>query len=400
MSTFAYDFSSVVEAAASPEFVSELRYSLSPTALAVANAQLAAISAASALPASEGFGPAGPRGVSSSGGSTLFAGLAPVVSPALQQRIQAEQQLAEARRKGGSSMLLPTALTIAPGPSGGPSLPGSIAGEVLGPFNPAPIFDFDPFPEVPISGGNLPAPEDVLGFLKGGFPSESPTGSAGAPPITGGGGFTDLLFDILRTGVQNAPAILRVLADAGVVRGSVGQAFATPAPAAPEMSMPTGGGAAGVNQIARALAALNARGIPATAADFVQLSEGQSFAGTIAAIVRRYLPEIVAGAAGSAVGGMLGGEGGVDEQTLVDQVLGLFGGNGGGGGVASCPSLFRMRKQGSYLPSRIQVMGPDGNVYVLANLGRATRGSRETSVLKRLAKDNGYVTRRRSSGGR
>lgn len=122
------------------------------------------------------------------------------------------------------------------------------------------------------------------------------------------------------------------------------------------------------------------------------------------AVATSFVPVTTAGinlpaVLGGALGGMVA-EGGSDMLgSLINSVGGLFIG-GGSMGPVSCPQLFRQGQQRPYLPSRIQVMGPNGQIYILANMGRATRGSREQSVMRRIAKREGYTCRRRGSGGR
>jgi len=114
------------------------------------------------------------------------------------------------------------------------------------------------------------------------------------------------------------------------------------------------------------------------------------------------LPQL--GRVAGMVPGVVGSVGGA---LSIADTLGLLGAGGGGGcgvarGAVMAPSLFRTNACGkTSLPARTQVMGPDGAIYVVANLGRATRGSREAGVMRRLARDNGFtVGRRGSTGGR
>lgn len=80
-------------------------------------------------------------------------------------------------------------------------------------------------------------------------------------------------------------------------------------------------------------------------------------------------------------------------------VPGLAGGTGMRPNMMTCPGLFKSARSTAFrIPSRVYVDNPDGSVQVLINAGRATRGSREKSVLRSLAKENGFVVRRR--GGR
>lgn len=52
------------------------------------------------------------------------------------------------------------------------------------------------------------------------------------------------------------------------------------------------------------------------------------------------------------------------------------------------------------LPARQQVIGPDGSLYIIQSLGKATRGSREESAMRRLAKQNGFTVARKGAGVR
>jgi len=107
---------------------------------------------------------------------------------------------------------------------------------------------------------------------------------------------------------------------------------------------------------------------------------------------------------GPLLGGMAGGLG----TGLVQEGMSMLGNLLGGAGP-SCgrrppqmaPSLFRTGCSGKpSLPSRQQIIGPDGNLYVIASLGRATRGSREASTMRRLARDNGFKVSRTGNAGR
>ena len=200
----------------------------------------------------------------------------------------------------------------------------------------------------------MSAPFDLgLSFLP------TPTGTAGQPtgmsmPDSFGGGFLGGL-------VNSLPGLLTGLAQAGVIRGSVGNflapmqanpvgmspTFATnlvPLPPAP----PTGGGSL-LEQAMRALQAIGG-------------------AGQAVQTVSNFFP-----------GGGSGGSCGSRVQPVVQ-----------------APSLFRMNACGGTSPvSRVQVMGPNGAIYVFQNLGRATRGSNEARVARRLARDNGFTLGRR-----
>ena len=221
------------------------------------------------------------------------------------------------------------------------------------------------------TGVGQPAFSDTS--LGGGFsfqPSVSDDPIGADPVGSGGGGFLGGLLDVIQQGVEIATPLAR----AGVIRGDVGEAL-------------SGGNVPAVQPGATA----------------------QPFAGSLAGILEAVAGDLIADAGRSMVEGALGDDDGEDdavefdesaalEATLRRLQTGQLAPRVNGNAPASCPSLFRMSTARPYIPSRVQVMGPDGQVYVLANLGRATRGSREGSVLKRLARDNGMVCRRR--GGR
>ncbi|MEY2849677.1 MAG: hypothetical protein RI885_2344, partial [Actinomycetota bacterium] len=166
--------------------------------------------------------------------------------------------------------------------------------------------------------------------------------------------------------------LLQGLAQAGVVRGSLGQALA-PQQQAPVYGAPPtpGGGLQGMtlqdlyNAIQNPMGAVS----PALVNGGLQALGIQATSGPI------YGPSPY---------------GAVNPATGLPMVGLPQNGNGG---------LFRARPAGYYLPSRIQVVGPDGQLYVLANLGRATRGSRERSVAKSLAKHEGFKLVRYGAGG-
>jgi len=188
-----------------------------------------------------------------------------------------------------------------------------------------------------------PFPLTFASTTTGGIPP-----GAMVPTGTDGGFLSSILSSL--------PSLLTGLAQAGVIRGSVGQALA------PMVSMTPAGM------------------VPSTS--FVPAG----LTGILGPIMNN--PGAVLGGASLAVDAM---------QALA----GLFGGGsscGRGQPVVDAPQLFRMNACGGMtLPSRIQVRAPNGSIYILASLGRAVRGSREAGVMRRLAKDNGFTVARRGS---
>lgn len=188
----------------------------------------------------------------------------------------------------------------------------------------------------------------------------TPTGSSGQPtgmsmPDSFGG-------SLLGSIVGALPGLLSSLSQAGVIRGSVGQAFApmqanpvgmAPAIATNLFPLPPAAGGGVLDQAMRALQALGG-----------------------------------VGSGVATIGNLLPGVGGASCGAGVQPVV-------------SAPTLFRTNSCGRSSPvSRVQVMGPNGAIYVFANLGRATRGSNEARVMRRLARDNGFVLGRRGSSAR
>jgi len=210
-----------------------------------------------------------------------------------------------------------------------------------------------------------------MASLPGGSPVSSPfdlgfslnslqPSFTGAPP---GPSQPESFFGSL---VGAIPSLLTSLANAGVIRGSVGQA----------------------------LAPMNASAMSAVG------MQPASFVASAA------LPVLLGGG-----GGALQTLGNLSSMgNLASNAMNLLGGLFGNGGnacgagpqpVVMAPTLFRTNACGkSTLPSRVQVMGPNGAIYVVANLGRATRGASEGRVMRRLARDNGFTVARRGSGAR
>lgn len=212
-----------------------------------------------------------------------------------------------------------------------------------------------------------------LGFLP--FPSGG-VGPAGAPPGPSQpeGFFGGLLSTIAAT----LPSIVQTvggLAQAGVIRGSVGEFFA------PQQGMMM------MNPV-------------------LPTAVGTSPVGFVpaAASLGSILQTLGSAAMGSpTVSGAMGGMAALG----IDQLLGLIGSGGAASGCGvrrppmQIPQLFRTNACGRVsLPSRQQVIGPDGQLYIIASLGRAVRGSSEARVMRRLARDNGFTVQRRGTGGR
>lgn len=204
----------------------------------------------------------------------------------------------------------------------------------------------DPVPALPIFRPNIALGGSNVGIL------DSILGGLSSV----GGAVTTALPSI----IQALPA----LAQAGVIRGDVGAFFAPSMPA-----------------MMNAQSALSPVGFSPA-----QLSFLPGLMGTIAR------NPAAAGAAGAILG-----------DIAIDSLQGLFGGGASCGAsrpAVMAPTLFRTNACGkASLPARTQVIGPDGAIYVVASLGRATRGSRERSVMKRLARDNGFKIARSGSGG-
>jgi len=155
--------------------------------------------------------------------------------------------------------------------------------------------------------------------------------------------------------------LLTQLAQAGVIRGSVGQALA-PMPMAPN--------------------AMIASAVGMSPSGFLPFAPSLGGALTLPA-------------AGTILGA---GSLAIDAMQALSGLFGSAPSCGGARPAVQAPSLFRMNACGkSTLPSRTQVIGPDGAIYVVANLGRATRGSSEGRVMRRLARDNGFVVSRRGA---
>jgi hypothetical protein len=151
--------------------------------------------------------------------------------------------------------------------------------------------------------------------------------------------------------VASLPSLLSSLAQAGVIRGSVGQAFAP-------------------NQMQMSAVGM----VPA---GFAPSSSLASILGLAPA--------------------------GTEMGVAIENMLGLGSPQrcGGPRPAVSAPSLFRTNNCGrSSLPARQQVVGPDGAIYVIASLGRATRGASEGRVMRRLARDNGFTCARKGTGSR
>lgn len=207
-----------------------------------------------------------------------------------------------------------------------------------------------------LAGGNMSSSWFGLGGISPG--GTTPFNPFGPPTFVDGGG-GGILPDavgggsILGSLASALPGILTGLAQAGVIRGSVGQFLA------PMQQM-----AAPMQQL------VPIAGLPASVAGLLNIS-----------------PSTV----------MAGGSLAIDAMQMLS---GLFGGSSSGRGPVDAPSLFRMTASGTRLPARQQVRGPDGSLYIIQSLGKATRGSREISAMRRLAKTNGFTVSRAGVGRR
>ncbi len=173
---------------------------------------------------------------------------------------------------------------------------------------------------------------------------------------------------------SSIPSILQALpalAQAGIIRGDVGAALA------PQLTM---------------------AGMMTSSNDSIV---GSSFIGPLAGVLGGLGGMVARNPAAAGAAGAIAGD------LAIDALQGLLGGGMGSCGASrpavQAPTLFRMNACGkSSISARTQVIGPDGAIYVVANLGRATRGSREAGVMRRLARDNGFTVGRRGAarGGR
>lgn len=190
------------------------------------------------------------------------------------------------------------------------------------------------------------------------FGIPAPSGAVGGTGTLPGPSMPDGFFGTL---LQAAPSILGILqqaAQAGLIRGDVG-AFLAPQPMAPMVMNPVVPSATGTMPAGFAMP------------DMTLLAQIGQLSGAL----------------------QLGGS----------MISSLFGsgtptGCGGARGAVMAPTLFSTNACGrSSIRARTQVIGPDGSIYVVANLGRATRGSREQSVMRSLARQNGFTVARRGS---
>lgn len=209
-----------------------------------------------------------------------------------------------------------------------------------------------------LAGGSMSSSWFGLGGISPG--GTTPFNPFGAPTFVDGGG-GGILPDavgggsILGSLASALPGILTGLAQAGVIRGSVGNFLA------PMQQMAA---AAPMQQF------VPIAGLPASVAGLLNLTPTQVMAGGSLAL------------------------------DAMQMLSGLFGGGSSGRGPVDAPSLFRMTASGTRLPARQQVRGPDGSLYIIQSLGKATRGSREISAMRRLANTNGYTVARRGTRGR
>lgn len=196
------------------------------------------------------------------------------------------------------------------------------------------------------------APGGTTPILPFGFQAGGSGSSVLFPDAAGGGGGSDVFGSLLGA----LPGLLTGLAQAGVIRGSVGNALAPMQQIFPQAALPA--------------------------------TTTQAVLQTLLGGVANLTPTQV----------MAGGSLAIDAMQMLS---GLFGTNGATCGArppVQAPSLFRMGCGGRMsLPARQQVVGPDGSLYVIASLGKATRGSREESTMRRLARQNGFTVARKGS---
>src|SRR5262249_7798647 len=171
------------------------------------------------------------------------------------------------------------------------------------------------------------------------LPTMIPNGTGSVPGPTQ----PDSFFGTL---LGSAVPLLQALANAGVIRGSVGQALAPMAAMSQNQMVPSAVGMA--------------------PAGVLPLSPARG---------RTSLTHPLALPSPSTI--MAGGAMAIEAGQLISSLFGSSGSScGGARPVVMAPTLFRTNACGkSSLPARTQVMGPDGAIYVVANLGRATRGS-------------------------
>lgn len=156
------------------------------------------------------------------------------------------------------------------------------------------------------------------------------------------------------------PSVLTGLAQAGVIRGSVGQALA-PQPMVPSAVGMTPAGFFPSATLPAVLGALPS--LPTLGGIATTINAGSAAMNMLSGLSSFFTSSPKCGASRPPV---------------------------------SAPTLFRMTPCGGMrLPARQQVIGPDGSLYVIQSLGKATRGSREQSAMRRLARDNGFVVSRR-----
>lgn len=213
------------------------------------------------------------------------------------------------------------------------------------------------------------------------IPTFNPTSiDAGSPPITttSGGVLSGLgtIGQVLDAASGPIVGILQLLAQRGVIRGTVGDLLAPQVVNVQSMQSPSAGVSAG-NVAAMNLAA---GGGNVGLLEQLALALGASQTNSIGD--------------GSMTGNMLAG---------LENLLGV---NQGGCGsstlrvpMAGAMALYKQGCGKQYIPRRILVDGPDGVPVVLYNAGKATIGSRETSVARSIARRQGFKLSRYGSGG-
>lgn len=211
-------------------------------------------------------------------------------------------------------------------------------------------------------------------------------GSGTTPISTTGGGFLDVLGSVAETAINNLPTIVSSLSRAGIIRGSVGEAFGYVPPS------PTG---VGVTTSPGTVAAITPTLVqdPCAALD--------NLADYLLCRAEQGIRTMTTPAQGVSPMPTINPNTGLPMYSPAELAAASGICRSGVQPVVQAPTLFRNNPCGGVRPvSRVQVMGPNGAIYVFANLGRATRGSNEFRVMKRLAKDNGYSCHKGGMGGR
>lgn len=185
--------------------------------------------------------------------------------------------------------------------------------------------------------------DDLLGGVQAGI--------GGLGTVLGGiGGIaTDFGTAVLQEAAANPTQILKTLADAGVIRGTVGNLLS---PSQGAMMM-----------------AVN----PDTGSPMIPLQGAQDFVGSI---LKQYLPSI---AGGAAAGGAI--ELGGDALSYLGSLIGLGGSDAMTNGVMVIPLQPGMKP-----PRRVVFQRPDGRQYEFTSRGRPLLYSGDVTAVKRVSR--------------